>query len=144
MGSKYSVDEFSFAFLFLFLFLFPSADATRAVEEAVNLAQVAFNDEIVLVTATKKGDSEQAAELLDLMENHIADNAYGKTLRVTKHTVAGDAREVLVEQCRLLGADFLVVGSRGQSRLKATLLGSVSTYVLSHSPVGVICVKSDE
>ncbi len=40
-----------------------------------------------------------------------------------------------------VGADTIVAGSRGRSALKATLLGSVSSGLVQHSPVPVLIVR---
>ena len=48
------------------------------------------------------------------------------------------------ELCRLAadeGADLLVVVSHGRGVLKRVLLGSVSDYVLHHSPCPVLVVR---
>jgi nucleotide-binding universal stress UspA family protein len=54
-----------------------------------------------------------------------------------KHAVYkefGDPRQVIVDQCKFHGADFLVIGSHGRSGLKKLFLGSVSDYCLRHAP----------
>jgi nucleotide-binding universal stress UspA family protein len=71
-------------------------------------------------------------------------------------TVAGLATDAPVEQvtrsgdagpaiCRLadeVGADVIVVGSRGRGALKRALLGSVSTHVTSNAPCPVVVVRA--
>lgn len=53
--------------------------------------------------------------------------------------VAGDdPSRVLVEHAA--DADLLVVGARGQSRLRAALLGSVSSHCAHHAPCPVVVV----
>ncbi|MDD1670630.1 MAG: universal stress protein, partial [Methanomicrobiales archaeon] len=43
---------------------------------------------------------------------------------------------------REIGADLVVLGSHGKSNLDRILLGSVSSFVVSHSPVSTLVVRS--
>jgi nucleotide-binding universal stress UspA family protein len=52
--------------------------------------------------------------------------------------VGEDSARALVEHAA--GADLLVVGARGQSRLRTALLGSVSGYCANHAPCPVVVV----
>ena len=53
----------------------------------------------------------------------------------------GDARQVIVGQAQVLGADYIIMGSRGLGALSNIIVGSVSTYVLQHAPCPVMIVR---
>jgi nucleotide-binding universal stress UspA family protein len=53
----------------------------------------------------------------------------------------GSAREQICKVAEAENADFLVVGSRGLGTMERLMLGSVSDYVVHHSPVPVIVVR---
>jgi nucleotide-binding universal stress UspA family protein len=61
--------------------------------------------------------------------------------KVEQSVVQGDPGVVLCEQADALGADVVVVGSRGRGALKRALLGSVSTYVVHNAPCPVLVVR---
>ena len=58
---------------------------------------------------------------------------------VSKIIVIGNPAQSLLE--RAAGANLLVVGARGYSGFKATLLGSVSLHVAQHAPCPVTVVR---
>jgi nucleotide-binding universal stress UspA family protein len=49
---------------------------------------------------------------------------------------------VLCERAEALGADVVVVGSRGRGAIRRALLGSVSTYVVHNAPCPVLVVRA--
>jgi nucleotide-binding universal stress UspA family protein len=53
-------------------------------------------------------------------------------------------RRALIEQIKRGGHDLIAMGSRGRGAIRAALLGSVSHYVLNHSPVPVLIVHATE
>ena len=61
---------------------------------------------------------------------------------ITSRVVRGRPAEVLVAAA--VGADLLVVGSRGHGAMAGMLLGSVSEYVVAHAPCPVLVIRSGE
>lgn len=58
---------------------------------------------------------------------------------VTRTVMVGNAAQALME--RAAGASLLVVGDRGYSGFKATLLGSVGLHLSQHAPCPVVVVR---
>jgi nucleotide-binding universal stress UspA family protein len=52
----------------------------------------------------------------------------------------GDPGRAIIEQAKRGGNDLIVMGSRGHGPIGSLVLGSVSTYVLQHSPVAVLVI----
>lgn len=59
---------------------------------------------------------------------------------ISKIVVIGNPTQTLLDRAR--GASLLVVGARGRSGFKATLLGSVSLHVTQHAPCPVTVVRN--
>ncbi|MEU0392611.1 universal stress protein [Streptomyces sp. NPDC006208] len=58
---------------------------------------------------------------------------------VTQTVMIGNAAQALMDRAE--GASLLVVGDRGYSGFKATLLGSVGLHVTQHAPCPVVVVR---
>jgi nucleotide-binding universal stress UspA family protein len=131
-----------------------SSAANRAIDAGAVLAKCTGAD-LVLLTI---GGSVTGAELRDLAStagdlSETMQAAADKILKqaqkrvhrvgvrsVTLQTGWGDPGDAIIDAVRRLKADMLVVGRRGQSRLSALFLGSVSQKLASFAPCAVMVV----
>jgi nucleotide-binding universal stress UspA family protein len=130
-----------------------SADADQALTEAIDLAEsenarVTIFGAVVTppaaayigadggVAATLARDAEtETQRILRSAAQRVPD-------RVSVSTVLSSepVRTALIGQIIAGHHDLVVMGSRGRGALRSVLLGSVSHYVLHHSPVPVLIV----
>lgn len=131
-----------------------SSAANRAIDAGAVLAKCTGAD-LVLLTI---GGSVTGAELRDLAStagdlSETMQAAADKILKqaqkrvhrlgvrsVTLQTGWGDPADAIIDAVRRLKGDMLVVGRRGQSRLSALFLGSVSQKLASFAPCAVMVV----
>jgi nucleotide-binding universal stress UspA family protein len=134
----------------------PTAD--RAVQAAAELAR-SLGSELHIVTAVRgprEGTaSGTGAPLVDSGSGHAlaeeaaqqiserALTAFGSDLKVVEaHAAAGSADDVILDTAAELGADLIVVGSRGM-RGARRYLGSVPNSVAHGAHCAVLVVKTD-
>ena len=134
-----------------------SAHADQALSDAIDLAQ-GEHSRMTLFTATVPPPSiaylgATGAAVAALAKD--ADAAAEATLRRAVSRVPEDlpvttvlsrqpVLQALIEQIERGHHDLVVMGSRGRGAVRAALLGSVSHYVLNHSPVPVLIVHATE
>jgi len=132
-GSEFSLEAVRFAIRMVAGGL--RADVVLAnVQEPANLYEliVAHNPEVIEQVSAEAGlhALQSAQVLLDTAgisyENEVAQ---------------GDPAHTIVDIVERFGCDVIVMGARGQSELRRTLMGSVSNEVLHASPVPVIIAK---
>ncbi len=136
-----------------------SDDALLAAQVAIDLAQrtgaalhlahvwhfVAYAGDPYFYTTALPDDyltmyEETGRAILDREVERIT--AAGGTVTQT-HLLEGRSADVLVDLARTLGADLIVVGSRGMGRLGRLVLGSVSDGIAHHAPCPVLVVRGD-
>lgn len=137
-----------------------SDDAEKAVRAAGELARLAGNPSVHVVTAYRPlTPSELARISRELPEDsrpllHARAGAEStltdaRTIlhmagaEAVFHEVDDDPTDALLETAERVGADLIIVGSRGEGPAKRVLHGSVSTKVLHHAPCSVLVVKGD-
>jgi nucleotide-binding universal stress UspA family protein len=67
--------------------------------------------------------------------------AAGAEVKIHEHVTAGPPTVGIVELAKALGADLIVMGTRGRTGLKHVLLGSVAERTIRIAPCPVLTVK---
>jgi nucleotide-binding universal stress UspA family protein len=133
-----------------------SPDADQALTQAIDLAEsqharltlfsapvepptVAFVGVSSEATANLFRDAKAEAEtVLKTAVHRIPDQ-----VSVSSVLSSEPVRPALIHQITAGHHDLVVMGSRGRGALRSMLLGSVSHYVLHHSPAPVLIVHAD-
>ncbi len=135
-----------------------SATADRAVEAAAEIAR-SWGSALHIVTATRAPRSAAAsgatgaalvdtgvgAALLEEAAKGIGEEAltkHGTGLKVEAHAAQGNADDVILSTAVEVGADLIVVGSKGM-RGARRYLGSVPNSVAHGAHCAVLVVKTD-
>lgn len=133
-----------------------SEHAKRALTEAIDLAECE-NARLTLMTAVAEVPSvvyfgvsgaaagavldERQAEAEQILRD--ANARVPDDLPVTLVMTGDPIRTALIRQIERGRHDLVVMGSRGRGGVRSALLGSVSHYVLHHSPAPVLIVHSE-
>jgi nucleotide-binding universal stress UspA family protein len=132
-----------------------SADADEALTQAIDLAE-SEHTRLTLITGVQKLPSIAYAGLTPVPLPEIDADARGwaeVVLRRARDRVPNDIpvttilterpiRAALIDEIKRGQHDLIAMGSRGRSGVRATLLGSVSHYILNHSPIPALIVHS--
>ena len=133
-----------------------SADADAALAHAIDLAE-SEHTRLTLMTAV--AEPPPTAYLIAGEEiGHLSEDAHRRAqavIRQARERVPADLpvatvlseqpiRLALIRQLKEGHHDLVVMGSRGRGAVRAALLGSVSHYVLHHSPVPVLIVHAEQ
>ena len=71
----------------------------------------------------------------------VKELAYDRGVDVEILVRTGDPRSEILNAAEEIGADLIAVGSTGKGLGARILLGSVSTYILSHARVSTVVVR---
>jgi nucleotide-binding universal stress UspA family protein len=111
-----------------------SRPAARAIGDAMPLLTRAASIEILVVT----GERDKSGEITGTnMKRHLA--RHGIDVEI-KRTAAGnaDVQSAILAHATDSGADFMVMGAYGHSRLREFILGGVTRSILRSMPVPVL------
>lgn len=101
------------------------------------LSEEGYNGTLPLEDLREKFLEHEKAMLFQSLEE-IAER-HGYTF--TAHVAIGDPRSEIVSFAEQIEATALVLGSTGKGLGSRLLLGSVSNYVVTHSPITTIVVR---
>jgi nucleotide-binding universal stress UspA family protein len=133
-----------------------SADADEALTQAIDLAE-SERARLTLVTGVVNPPTTAYWGWAGSVAVQLADEARtyaASILAAARDRVPGDLpvttiltpapiRTALIDQLERGHHDLIVMGSRGRGALRSAVLGSVSHYLLNHSPVPVLIVHAD-
>jgi nucleotide-binding universal stress UspA family protein len=133
-----------------------SPDSDRALGEAIDLAEsehthlTLFSAVVAPPAAAYAGLSGGVAAILARDAESDTEALLRKAVERVPHQVSvrsvlssEPVRPALLRQIKTGHHDLLVMGSRGRGAVRSVLLGSVSHYVLHHSPVPVLIVHAE-
>ncbi len=80
---------------------------------------------------------EESGELLAGFEQDLSRMG----ARAVLHLKRGHPGETILAAVNETGSDLVVIGSVGKSQVSRMLSGSVSTFVVTHSPVATLVIK---
>lgn len=131
-----------------------SAASEKAFDRAVDEARV-WNARLHVVYVVETGlfaslPTDNTVELMyRVLEKEGEDDlnkaktaAAAKGVTATTHMKQGHAGSEIVSLAAQEKVDLVVVGSHGKSRADRILIGSVSTFVVTHSTVTTLVVRS--
>jgi len=130
-----------------------SPDADEALAQAIDLAE---SEHTRLTLMTAAAQIPATVYLTPAVNTVIADtraeaeavlrrarDSVPEDLPVTTILTDQPIRTALIPQIEAGHHDLVALGSRGRGAVRSALLGSVSHYVLNHSPVPVLIVHAD-
>src|SRR3712207_2794195 len=86
---------------------------------------------------------QQANQIFDAVDE-IAKRHSAANLKINTEmieTSSASAADEIIKYAKEKGVDLIVVGTKGRSGLRKTLLGSVASKVVTHSPCSVLVVR---
>jgi nucleotide-binding universal stress UspA family protein len=108
--------------------------------EATAGLESGFAGGMVSDTEVDRAWSLAEQEASEALERTVA--GLGTDAPVEQVTRTGDAGPAICRMAEEVGADVVVVGSRGRGAIKRALLGSVSTHVTANAPCPVVVVRA--
>lgn len=108
--------------------------------EATAGLESGFAGGMVSDTEVDRAWSLAEQEASEALERTVA--GLGTDAPVEQVTRTGDAGPAICRLAEEVGADVVVVGSRGRGAIKRALLGSVSTHVTANAPCPVVVVRA--
>jgi len=129
-----------------------SPDSDEALAQAIDLAE---SEHTRLTLMTAEPQIPATAYLTPAINAVIAENrAESQAVLRPRDRVPSDLpvttiltdqpiRAALIHQIEAGHHDLVAMGSRGRGAVRSALLGSVSHYLLNHSPVPVLIVHAD-
>ncbi|RMG69185.1 MAG: universal stress protein [Calditrichaeota bacterium] len=99
---------------------------------------IASQLQIPLAVLTVQAHREEAEKILQEAQDYLSAYALPELSLIHKE---GDPAEKIVDTCKEIQADLILMGSYGHSRIREAILGSITVQVMRTSPVPILMVK---
>ncbi|KAK7102890.1 universal stress protein in QAH/OAS sulfhydrylase 3'region-like [Littorina saxatilis] len=86
---------------------------------------------------------KELEQRVDNLERRYKDKLQSKRIPGKFRTGSGKPGEVITKLAHEEGAVFIVTGTRGLGKLRRTIMGSVSDYIVHHSAVPVLVCRAE-
>ena len=127
-----------------------SDQSLRAFDHAVDLAQ-RYGASVLVLAVARLPEFPVEVETEAVLENAdqfyegqfmlLRERAGTAPVKISYDVAVGHPAEQVPHRADAEGADLIVMGHRGQSRVQEWLLGSVAKRVLSYAPCAVLIVR---
>ncbi|EGC29959.1 hypothetical protein DICPUDRAFT_158383 [Dictyostelium purpureum] len=119
----------------------------NSIRDTLDLITVVDNPTLIteeVISSNIIEYSNIAEKILDHCERRCLEHNFILGKNLNRKILIGDVREEIIKYINQKGPfDMIVVGSRGLGLFKKLMLGSVSEYLVHHSPIPVYVVKLD-
>jgi nucleotide-binding universal stress UspA family protein len=110
-----------------------SREAARAAQDALPLLAASASVTVLLVNPAEDADIDDAEDLVA----HLARHGLNASKRVVRQDILA-VSDTILAQIASLGADLLVMGAYGHSRLREMILGGVTRDILRKMSVPIL------
>ncbi len=128
-----------------------SENSRRALDVAVDLARK-YNATVSAVAAVSLPEfaasvdevdqvKEQGRKFFENSLNEAKESARRAGVSLETEILYGHRSEAILDHAKKIGADLIVIGSRGLSTVERYVLGSVSEVVVHHAHCSVLVVR---
>ncbi len=114
-----------------------SEESSKALRAAIALAP-ALRVKMTITMVAALGGEDAAAVLLEKAKQQ----ALGGNVTVNVEVLHGDPEEEILELRETIGADLIVMGAYGHTRIRELILGSTTSHVIRKATVPVLLVRT--
>lgn len=97
----------------------------------------------VLSARTFDRDAPEARRAIEAAVGEAIDTLPTPRPGFSFHIAAGDPKQAILDEAREAGADLIVLGAHGASRLRDAIFGTTATHVVRHADRPVLVVQTD-
>jgi nucleotide-binding universal stress UspA family protein len=114
-----------------------SVESNKALHAVIDLA-VALGADVTIVTVCQRENEEAASKVLKDAQQQALDHK----LNPGAQLVHGNPETEILNQCQKTGADLIVMGAYGHTRIRELIIGSTTSHVLRKAAVPVLLTRS--